>query len=64
MENLKLMELLKEFKAETKKPAIRLTTRRSDCITATNSKFGGLPYLPKNFAYPKDGKGNPLKLLA
>ena len=64
MENLKLMELLEQFKAETKQPAIRLTTRRSDHITATNSKFGGLPYLPKNFAYPTDDKGNPLKLLA
>ena len=64
MENLKLIELLEQFKAETKQPAIRLTTRRSDHITATNSKFGGLPYLPKNFAYPTDSKGNPLKLLA
>ena len=64
MENLKLMELLEQFKAETKQPAIRLTTRRSDHITPTNSKFGGLPYLPKNFAYPTDDKGNPLKLLA
>ncbi|MCL2016621.1 MAG: YwqG family protein, partial [Defluviitaleaceae bacterium] len=62
MENL--TQLLEDFKAETKQPAIRLTTRQSDQITATNSKFGGLPYLPKNFAYPMDGKGNPLKLLA
>ena len=64
MENLKLMEKLEQFKAETKQQAIRLTAQRSDRITATSSKFGGLPYLPKNFAYPTDAKGNPLKLLA
>jgi len=62
MENL--TELLEQFKAETKQQAIRLTAQRSDRITATSSKFGGLPYLPKNFAYPTDVNGNPLKLLA
>ena len=64
MKNLRLTELLEQFKAETKQQAIRLIAQRSDRITATSSKFGGLPYLPKNFAYPTDKKGNPLKLLA
>ena len=62
MENL--TELLEQFKAESKQQAIRLTAQRSDRITATSSKFGGLPYLSKNFAYPTDVNGNPLKLLA
>jgi len=65
LENLeKAKNLLEGFKAETKQPAIRLTTQRSDHIAATSSKFGGLPYLPKNFAYPTCALGNRLKLLA
>lgn len=59
-----LVNLLREFKYETQKPAIKLTARRSDSITAISSKFGGTPYLPKNYAYPTCAKGNPLKLLA
>ncbi|MCL1997287.1 MAG: YwqG family protein, partial [Turicibacter sp.] len=61
MENLTV--LLEEFKATTKRQAIRLIAQRSDRTTATNSKFGGLPYLPKDFAYPTNAKGEPLKLL-
>jgi len=64
MEDLKLLEKLEQFKAESKQQAIRLTAQRSDRTTATSSKFGGLPYLPKNFVYPTDAQGNPLKLLA
>ena len=60
----KIKNLLEDFKAETTQQAIRLTAQRSDRTTATSSKFGGLPYLPKNFAYPTCAKGNPLKLLA
>ncbi|MCL2014669.1 MAG: YwqG family protein, partial [Defluviitaleaceae bacterium] len=58
-----LTALLEEFRATTKRQAIRLIAQRSDCTTATNSKFGGLPYLPKDFAYPTNAKGEPLKLL-
>ena len=59
-----LEPLLQEFKQQTKTQAIRLTTQRSDQITATSSKFGGTPYLPKNYTYPTCPQGNPLKLLA
>jgi len=40
MENLdKIKNLLEKFKAETKLQAIRLTTRRSDRITADLADF-------------------------
>lgn len=32
--------------------------------TLTTSKFGGTPYLPKAYVYPKDTEGTPMRLLA
>ncbi len=52
--------------------AIKLTTQPFLQISATQakdlkpwqSKFGGLPYLPKGYTYPTNNEGKPLYLLA
>jgi uncharacterized protein YwqG len=44
-------------------PCISLKTGAGQ-TSMTGSKFGGYPYLPKDFEYPTDSKGRPLKLLA
>ena len=62
MENIE--HLLNKFKEETAIPSIVLTTERRSDMAITDSKLGGNPYLPKNFAYPTSPKGEPLKLLA
>ena len=62
MENLELF--IEKFKKETAIPSIVLTAKRSNNIAITASKFGGTPYLPKDYAYPITAKGEPLKLLA
>lgn len=50
------------------KPMVVLEPKRADDITVFDSKLGGVPYMPKEFEYPK-GKsgayeGRPLRLLA
>ncbi|MCK5719726.1 MAG: DUF1963 domain-containing protein [Thiomargarita sp.] len=46
------------------KPFIAIQAKKAAVLTVWQSKFGGLPYLPKNAEYPKDKQGNPLYLLA
>lgn len=62
MEDVKY--LFEKFKQETTIPSIILITERRSDISITDSKLGGSPYLPKDFAYPTSSKGEPLKLLA
>ncbi|OAB41318.1 YwqG family protein [Paenibacillus glacialis] len=45
------------------KPTIRIVTEKRQ-TRLQESKFGGNPYLPKNFEYPLDSRGLPLILLA
>lgn len=50
------------------KPMVVLEPKRADGITVFDSKLGGVPYMPREFEYPK-GKsgayeGRPLRLLA
>jgi|GEM_PF-182662 len=60
----KLQPIIEEFERKTAMPSLKLTHQFKKDIKLTDSKFGGAPYLPKGFAYPKDKGGNPLKLLA
>lgn len=54
---------LKKFKLESIK--IKATPiSKEENLTFTQSKFLGKPYLPTEFQYPKDKKGNPMILLA
>jgi uncharacterized protein YwqG len=48
----------------TIKPYIEITLENNDKPDWYQSKFGGLPYLPKNFEYPKTPTGEYLFLLA
>ena len=59
-----MKNILEKFKEETAIASIVLQAERSDDITLTNSKFGGTPYLPKDYIYPTTKNGDPLKLLA
>jgi len=59
-----MMSYIEKFKLETAIPSIVLTTELSNDIAITSSKFGGIPYLPKDYVYPATVKGEPLKLLA
>ncbi len=65
--NTDLPSILKPYQASiaaTIKPFIRIQTVPDQALKLWQSKFGGLPYLPKEFAYPADAEGNPLRLLA
>ncbi|MEG3928055.1 MULTISPECIES: DUF1963 domain-containing protein [unclassified Microcoleus] len=48
----------------TIKPYIEIQTQNNDEVNWWQSKFGGLPYLPKGFEYPKTCDGKYLFLLA
>ena len=48
----------------TIKPYIEIQTQNNDDVNWWQSKFGGLPYLPKGFEYPKTCDGKYLFLLA
>lgn len=48
----------------TIKPYIEIQTQNNDSVNWWSSKFGGLPYLPKGFEYPKTAGGKYLFLLA
>ena len=57
-------KMFEELKLKTKIPSISLTAVRTKDIPVTSSKLGGSPYLPKDFEYPRNSDGLPLKLLA
>jgi uncharacterized protein YwqG len=48
----------------TIKPYVEIQLTDNDKPTWWQSKFGGLPYLPKGFEYPKSSNGEYLYLLA
>ncbi|MEG5041227.1 MULTISPECIES: DUF1963 domain-containing protein [unclassified Microcoleus] len=48
----------------TIKPYIEIQTQNNDDVNWWQSKFGGFPYLPKGFEYPKTCDGKYLFLLA
>ncbi|MEG4943457.1 DUF1963 domain-containing protein [Microcoleus sp. F4-D5] len=48
----------------TIKPYIEIQTQNNDDVNWCQSKFGGFPYLPKGFEYPKTCDGKYLFLLA
>lgn len=46
------------------KPFIRIFAKADDDLGLTQSKFGGVPYLPQGHEYPTGNNGQPLFLLA
>lgn len=64
--NFNLPEVLEPYRqgiAQTIKPYIKISTTPNN-TQFWESKFGGLPYLPQGINYPKNAKGDYLKLLA
>lgn len=56
-------EIVKKLK-ETEREFIRIEATKVDKLELWESKFFGLPYMPKDFKYPKNKDGTPLQLLA
>lgn len=48
----------------TVKPFIEIKAKAENNLSLWQSKFGGLPYFPKNLQYPTDSKGQAMFLLA
>ena len=48
----------------TIKPYIKIELTDDNRLTLWQSKFGGLPYMPRDFDYPKSNNGKYLYLLA
>ncbi|MEM9543933.1 MAG: YwqG family protein [Cyanobacteria bacterium P01_E01_bin.42] len=59
-----LLEPLREKIEATLRPYIAIAPEITSETSWTQSKFGGLPYLPKNIEYPKARDGHYLFLLA
>lgn len=65
--NVELSEALEPYRSATEatiKPYIKIELTDNNKPTLWQSKFGGLPYMPKNFKYPKSNDGKYLYLLA
>ena len=58
------LEIYRDKIEATIKPYIEIKLTNNDKPTWWQSKFGGLPYLPKGFEYPKSFDGEYLYLLA
>ncbi len=65
--NLELPENLEIYREKieaTIKPYLQIELTQQDKPDWWDSKFGGLPYLPKSYEYPKNSQGEYLYLLA
>lgn len=64
---VELSPQLEKFRGKieaTVKPFIKILPKKNSKLTWWQSKFGGLPYLPKGYEYPRGANGRPLFLLA
>ncbi|AFY99437.1 YwqG family protein [Calothrix sp. PCC 6303] len=60
----KLSKKIDDFIATTAKSRVKITVHPTLETTLWQSKFGGLPYFPKDATYPTSPNGKPLNLLA
>jgi len=58
-----LLSFQKNIEA-TIKPFVEIKAKLEDGLSLRQSKFGGLPYLPKDVKYPQDSQGQTMFLLA
>lgn len=61
-----LPQELEEYRTlfeDSTRPIIEIEAQKGK-TKAWESKFGGSPYLPSGYEYPRDSEGNPMKLLA
>ena len=56
-------QITAELHAEHRRPCVRFTLEPGEPELCA-SKAGGTPYLPRDMAWPLDGEGGPLSLLA
>jgi uncharacterized protein YwqG len=65
--NIGLPPELEDYRSQiesTVKPYIEITAKPENDIAPWRSKFGGVPYWPKDTQYPRSSSGQPLFLLA
>ena len=57
-------QLVADLNATTQREMIRIKLSLSNNLTLTDSKFGGMPYIPKGGSLPTSAEGKPLFMLA
>lgn len=57
-------QLVADLNAATQREMIRIKLSLSDSLALTDSKFGGMPYVPKGGSLPTSAEGKPLFMLA
>ena len=57
-------QLVADLNADTQQEMIRIKLSLSDSLALTDSKFGGMPYIPKGGSLPTSAEGKPLFMLA
>ena len=57
-------EFVLNLEVITQREVIRIELSLADALTVTDSKFGGVPYIPKGCALPRSAEGKPLFMLA
>ena len=57
-------QLVADLNAATQREMIRIKLSLSDSLALTDSKFGGMPYVPKGGSLPTSVEGKPLFMLA
>ena len=62
-EDIDFRQVLADLREKTAAPSIVLKPYVGSPVV-TDSKFGGIPYMPEDFEYPTTAEGQPLKLLA
>ena len=62
LENINIV--IEEIKKNNSRECINIIIKENDSLNLTDSKFGGLPYIPTDADTPKDSNGNQLALLA
>ena len=55
-------QLVADLNAATQREMIRIKLSLSDSLALTDSKFGGMPYVPKGGSLPTSAEGKPLSL--
>ena len=57
-------QLITHLNATTQREVIRISLSLADNLALTDSKFGGLPYIPQGGSLPTSAEGKPLFMLA
>ena len=59
-----IQQLIAHLNATTQREVIRISLSLADNLALTDSKFGGLPYIPQGGSLPTSVEGKPLFMLA